>query len=316
MFKRILVPVDGSTSANDGLREAIRLARAGSGIIRLMHVVERLSLDQGLQPALISVDILRQMQVAGRSVLRVAEATVKDAHVRVQVVQRKPRRGSTAREIVREGQRWRADLIVMGSHGLRAGSMLPGTTAQNVIRSALTPVLLVEGPVTSRFGRGQRHRREAAYQRVLVPLDGSRPAAAGLREVIKCAAGMPNCVVRLMHVLEPHPILQGMDLPIAETWRRNRIEHGESLLRNAKEALQQSDIRVETVFHRHRQQPAADAIASEIRTWKPDLVVMGTHGRRGVARAVMGSDAEAVVRSCSVPVLLVRARQSNTSSTL
>ena len=51
--------------------------------------------------------------------------------------------------------------------------------------------------------------------------------------------------------------------------------------------------------------PASDAILGEAKAWSADLVVMGTHGRRGLARLVMGSDAEAVVRACTVPVLLV-----------
>jgi nucleotide-binding universal stress UspA family protein len=54
--------------------------------------------------------------------------------------------------------------------------------------------------------------------------------------------------------------------------------------------------------------PAADAIVAEAKKWKADLIVMGTHGRRGVRRLVMGSDAEQVLRETPVPVLLVRAR--------
>jgi nucleotide-binding universal stress UspA family protein len=52
--------------------------------------------------------------------------------------------------------------------------------------------------------------------------------------------------------------------------------------------------------------PAADAIVRQARKWKADVIVLGTHGRRGVRRMLMGSDAEQVVRSSPVPVMLVR----------
>lgn len=51
----------------------------------------------------------------------------------------------------------------------------------------------------------------------------------------------------------------------------------------------------------------ADVIVREARKWKADLIVMGTHGRRGIGRVVLGSDAEAVLREARVPVLLLRA---------
>jgi nucleotide-binding universal stress UspA family protein len=54
--------------------------------------------------------------------------------------------------------------------------------------------------------------------------------------------------------------------------------------------------------------PAAEAILRDARKWGADLIVMGTHGRRGLRRVVLGSDAEQVVRMSKVPVLLVRAR--------
>jgi nucleotide-binding universal stress UspA family protein len=53
---------------------------------------------------------------------------------------------------------------------------------------------------------------------------------------------------------------------------------------------------------------AADAIVEEAGKWKADVIVLGTHGRRGLRRALLGSDAEEVVRNASVPVLLVRDR--------
>jgi nucleotide-binding universal stress UspA family protein len=56
----------------------------------------------------------------------------------------------------------------------------------------------------------------------------------------------------------------------------------------------------------------ADVIVENAKKWRADLIVMGTHGRRGITRVVMGSDAEGVVRNTPVPVLLIRAQARKT----
>ena len=53
-----------------------------------------------------------------------------------------------------------------------------------------------------------------------------------------------------------------------------------------------------------------DLVVAEAGSWPADMIVLGTHGRRGVGRMLMGSDAEAIVRSAPIPVLLIRATQS------
>jgi nucleotide-binding universal stress UspA family protein len=145
------------------------------------------------------------------------------------------------------------------------------------------------------------------YKRILVPVDGSRTAEAGLREAIKLASGSRNSTIRLLHVLDLLPALQGMEVIATDALLRNMTQFGEKVLKQAKTLVEQSGIRAETVFHRGSQRQAADGIAREARKWKADAIIMGTHGRRGIGRLVMGSDAESVVRESRVPVLLVKA---------
>jgi nucleotide-binding universal stress UspA family protein len=147
----------------------------------------------------------------------------------------------------------------------------------------------------------------STYKRILVPLDGSRAAEAGLREAIRLAAGNPDATIRLLHVLEPLPPLQGMEVIITETLIDNMTSFGEKILQKARAAVESRGLRAETVFRRKPPQRAAEGITAEIRKWKADIVVMGTHGRRGLSRVVLGSDAETVVRMAAVPVVLVRA---------
>lgn len=145
------------------------------------------------------------------------------------------------------------------------------------------------------------------YRRILVPVDGSPAGEAGLREAVKLAAGRPRAAIRLVHVMEPLPALQGMEVIVTDALIRSLTGLGEKVLRNAKSFVERKGLRADTVFHRRAVQRAADGIVHEAKKWKADVIVMGTHGRRGLSRAVLGSDAESVVQAASVPVVLVRA---------
>jgi len=304
---QILVPLDGSATATLGLREAIQLARGRQARIHLLHVVDRLSLAQGLHPALIIRDIIKGMECHGRNVLEAARATVEKEHLAVQATLKRPARGSVADEILRQARRLKADLVVMGTHGWRgANSVVMGSTAQDVIRTAEFPVLLVKARAGDEAG-GHSGRSREAYRRILVPIDGSPAGEAGVRAAIRFSR-RPGSTIRLLYVLEPHPVLQGMEVAITKTLLRNKVEFGAKILKKAKALLQRYEIPVEIAFNKLVQQPAADGISAEVRKWKPDLLVMGTHGRSGISRAVLGSDAESVVRACTIPVIVVCAR--------
>lgn len=155
MYTRILVPVDGSPTATAGVREAIRLARGWNVAIRFIHVVDKASLLQGLLPARIIAETIKSMQRAGHAALEGARSLAARDHLSAQTVLRIPARGSVAEAIASEAARWKAELIVMGSHGHRGASRLVmGSTAQEVIKSARSPVLLV----TAVFGSQKRRR--------------------------------------------------------------------------------------------------------------------------------------------------------------
>jgi len=146
------------------------------------------------------------------------------------------------------------------------------------------------------------------YKRILVPIDGSTAADAGVREAIKLATGHRDSTIRLLHVLEPLPALQGTEVIISGALLKNMTAFGEKILKDAKGLVEQNGIRAETAFQRRSQKRAADGIELEARRWKADAIVMGTNGQRGLSRAVLGSDAELVARAADVPVVLVRAQ--------
>jgi nucleotide-binding universal stress UspA family protein len=144
------------------------------------------------------------------------------------------------------------------------------------------------------------------FRRILVPVDGSGPSTAGLRVALSLARDR-KARLRLVHLsrdLTPAPP-RGRRLPVGELYARVK-KRGEELLRRHERRCRQRGIAPETALYVAIAGRAADVIVREAKRWRADLIVMGTHGRRGVTRLAIGSDAEQVVRRSPVPVLLSR----------
>jgi nucleotide-binding universal stress UspA family protein len=88
--------------------------------------------------------------------------------------------------------------------------------------------------------------------------------------------------------------------------RKDLHERGEEILNEAAGIARQQGVEVETTLIETVAGPVGEVIVEAAEKWPADLIVLGTHGRRGIRRLVMGSDAEYVVRTTPVPVLLVR----------
>ena len=145
------------------------------------------------------------------------------------------------------------------------------------------------------------------YKRILVPVDGSATSKAGLREAISLAKGQ-GAQLKLVHVADQHYIaLMGLESSgaIGEMMESTK-RAGRGILRSAEAAAQKAGVKASTVLVETVTGPAADPIVKQAKKWRADLIVLGTHGRRGVRRLLMGSDAEQIVRYAPVPVMLVR----------
>jgi nucleotide-binding universal stress UspA family protein len=146
------------------------------------------------------------------------------------------------------------------------------------------------------------------YKRILVPIDGSDTAARGLAEAIALAREL-KATIRLLNLTSDFALMVEMSSAIDfEKYRAGLNQFGQHLLEKASRLATEQGVTVETSLHDLRGGRVADAIVEEARQTRCGLIVIGTHGRRGVSRAMLGSDAENVVRSSPVPVLLVRDR--------
>jgi nucleotide-binding universal stress UspA family protein len=149
------------------------------------------------------------------------------------------------------------------------------------------------------------------YQRILVPVDGSPISERGLDEAIGLAR-LTGGRLRLMHVVDELSVAMGATAGFAsvgaDTFRLLR-DGGEQILANAKARVEAARLPVDTVLDDTLGGRICDLVVAQARQWPAELIVIGTHGRRGVGRLLLGSDAEQVLRLAPVPVLLVRAAE-------
>lgn len=144
------------------------------------------------------------------------------------------------------------------------------------------------------------------YRRLLVPLDDSPTAQRGLAEALALARELRSTLV-LLHVVELVPMVP--EVASAEAWeaiREGMKANGQRVLEEAAKQVRAAGVTCEMVLNDLDARRPADAIVDQAAVQRCDLIVMGTHGRRGFGRALLGSDAELVLRQSNVPVLLVR----------
>ena len=146
------------------------------------------------------------------------------------------------------------------------------------------------------------------YQRILVPVDGSATSVRGLEEAIRLAT-LTHGRLRLIHVIDELSFALGMDAyaGYAGDWLKSLRDNGNALLKESCATAAAAGVEADFVLHHDFSVKVPDAVMAEAASWQADLIVLGTHGRRGIGRMVMGSGAENILRAATVPVLLVRA---------
>lgn len=151
MYKRILVPVDGSAQSGKGLDEAIELAKQQGSQIRLVHVLNRAPLASPDVTGARFDALFEQIRDDGRLLLASAEAYVRKAGVPCDVKLLNATTSATSEFIAQEALEWPADLIVCGTHG-RHGILhaVFGSDAEQIFRQSPVPVLLVPTHAISR----------------------------------------------------------------------------------------------------------------------------------------------------------------------
>jgi nucleotide-binding universal stress UspA family protein len=144
------------------------------------------------------------------------------------------------------------------------------------------------------------------YSRILVPIDGSEPSKLALDEALELAC-LLHAAIRLLHVVDVGSLLASEATAasydsLLDLMRRE----GEQLLLNAAAPIRRAGIVVDTALVEAPEVQVGECVVRKAHEYQAELIVCGTHGRRGLRRLLMGSDAEYIVRHSPVPVLLVR----------
>ncbi len=290
MFTRILVPTDFSVPSDEALAYARGLAGTFGGQLHVLHVLEN---------KFLRAVVANPHDQETAAVRHFQERLTDDDRRRFHAIPVIERSDEPADEIVSYARTGNVDLIVMGTHG-RSGMahLLVGSVAEKVVRTAPCPVLTLREAPLGRKGTG------AGGRRILVATDFSEPSDAALGYARILAAPM-GASLHLLHVLEDALVNESFgsevyyltDSPGSRTVRlkdaRERLAHritadDRARLRATTEVIFGSSARTIVEY-------AAD---NEF-----DLIVMGTHGRSGMAHLLMGSVAERVVRTAPCPVL-------------
>jgi nucleotide-binding universal stress UspA family protein len=292
VFKRILVPLDGSSFGESALRPAVSLARRSGGELRLLSVHDH---DQSSSRPDLHARFRswreEYLDRVGRVFLDVPTSAV-------------VREGSPEMRILEEADSWGADLIVMSTHGRGAASRFwLGSVADHCLRNARLPLLLVRA-VPSAMGNADPL---FAPKRLVVPLDGSELAERGLDPAITLAETF-GATLALIRVVTELPSAVPVRLEQSSPNPTNLGEVGARALlylQDIAESLRRRGLAVttEVVAGQHPAYPIIEHAAG-------DLVVIATRSRSAFHRAPIGSVTDKVVRGIRGAVLAIPASAS------
>lgn len=141
------------------------------------------------------------------------------------------------------------------------------------------------------------------YKKILCPVDGSEASRNGVTEAIRLAKTL-QAQLRFLHVVDIGAMV--MYMPLSESVFETLRESGKEIIAEAMAAARAQGVEAESQMVEIMQGRVAPVIVDEAEKYAPDLIVMGTHGRRGLSRMLLGSDAAGVIGTSSVPVLLVK----------
>jgi len=299
LVERILLATDFSDCAGRAQEYALFLARAWSAKLEILHVLE---FQPGMDPEY-HVNTLYLEDLRRDATRRLEEYVRRATGLGVAATQREVL-GVPSLRINEAAQETNADLVVLGTHG-RTGleHILLGSTAERVVRGAPCPVLTVR--LAHQPGRrsvaGGAGEASPAIRSVVVPVDFSDCSLEAWEYAVQVAKQFAASVT-LLHVLEP--VSYGLDFTLSHAQDERRMrERLETRLSDMVGLLETQGL---TGRHVLCGGTPADSILEGAARDGCDLIVVGTHGRRGVSHFVSGSVVEAVLRRAVCPVLSVK----------
>jgi nucleotide-binding universal stress UspA family protein len=292
VYDRILVPTDGSEGAAAAARHAARLGRAFDGEVVVLSVVDERAFSADLADLDPAVGERRE---SGRRQAREAIDAIETLLAETSVSCRTAIEEGVPHEVIVEyATDHDVDLISMGTHG-RTGldRVLIGSVAERVVRTSDVPVL------TSRLAPAA----DGDYDRILLPTDGSEAATAALEHGLAIAERF-DATVHALSVVDLDALAGAAEAGSAIPAVIEGFEEDcERAVEDVADRCAERDLDVVTAVV---EGSPSRAIREYVKEEEIDLVAMGTHGRTGLERYLIGSVTERLVRTCDAPVLTVR----------
>jgi nucleotide-binding universal stress UspA family protein len=297
MFTRLLIPLDGSNTAEQALPWARAFAERFRLPVELLAVVDVESLLTSVERARRFDKLVEQTSTEAKAYLERLSGRFVGLRVKRMVQQ-----GSAADVIVEKAAANRSTLVAMTTHG-RSGlnRWLLGSVTEKVLRATKNPLLLVRA---SPVGRSEG---EATLKSIVAPLDGSELAEKSLTIVAKIAKKFAGEIFLFRAYRNPY-------LPFVSGGGHYAVNVDELLAGVRDEARSYLDAKVaqlkkqgvEQISYLIQEGDAADEIVAMASDAPDSITVISSHGRSGVKRWLLGSVAEKVVRHANSPVLVLR----------
>jgi nucleotide-binding universal stress UspA family protein len=290
---RVVLATDGSKDSRAAAAFLKELPLPASTTVRIIAVVSLpgFALDGTLAPALKRAVLDRAQGVAEE-----ARATLAS---RGFTIETSVAEGDPRKEIVREANEWKADLVVLGARGLGGVKrFLLGSVSDAVARHAACPVLIVKG-------------RRRQLGNVLVAMDGSEDSFQAVR-FLQSFALPRQTKVRLLSVVErlryPTTAPGSVQGQLVRMLKELEAERRGELDKVLERAAGQLDDKITRVTRYTPTGDPAEEIVATAKDFDTDLVVVGARGLGGVARVLLGSVSEKVLHHARCPVLIVKER--------
>ena len=286
-IQKLLLSTDGSEHSEGAIREALRLAKSCSTSLAVMTVVETNPEFGALAPQLVE-----KSEKAARQHLDSVKERARKESVDVETIVHEGE--DSYREIVDEAARRKTTTIVMGRRG-RTGikRLMMGSTTARVIGHAPCNVLVVP------------RAAQVEFKNILVATDGSRYGMAAASEALGIAKRCGSTVTVVSVV--PSETAAPMDIVQSQMQRGQiadkEIAEAEKNVKAVKEAAQNEGVKITALVYSGR---PAEAIVDAAREKKADLIIVGSHGKAGLDKLLVGSVAERVIVLSPVAVLVVK----------
>lgn len=283
MYDRLLFPTDGSDGAAAVIDDVLGIATAHGATLHILNVADTTH-DSVTRVGSEVVDVL---EAEGDSLVAETAATAEARGVETKTA---VRQGDVPATITEYAETAAIDLIAMPTHGRTGiGELLVGSTTERVSRTTTVPVLTL---------RPDSDGLTYPFETLLVPTDGSECAAQALD--LATGIAVNDAILHILSAVDTAAFGGSDSLPHYDALETEAGEVVETAADRARSGG--VDEIIETVEHGTSIPAAIRSYADETEI---DCIVMGTHGRTGLDRYLLGSVTEAVVRSADQPVLIV-----------